>query len=58
MYRDIFRDMHDGSFWSRAKAGDLIEVGRLVHRKVGEVVPTLAPHTEPEPIPTCPVADA
>lgn len=57
MYRDLFRDMHDGSFWSEPKAADLIDVARLVRRKVAEIVPALGAKTAPAPISSCPAAE-
>ena len=57
MYQDMFADMHDGSFWSGVKAGDLLEVGRLLRSRAAEIVPSLAPRPRPV-IPVCPAADA
>ncbi len=59
-YRDLFNDMHDGSFFAPARLGDLIEAGRLVRRAaqsaVGKVIPSMAPPPE-QPTPACPAAE-
>jgi collagenase-like PrtC family protease len=57
LYRDMFADMHSGAFWSPMKPWDLVDVARLVRKKVAEAVPGATPKAR-EPIPTCTLADA
>jgi collagenase-like PrtC family protease len=56
LYEDLLADMHDGSFWSEVKAGDLIEAGRLLRKRAAELVPGLAPERAYE-VPACPAVD-
>lgn len=56
-YRDLFKDMHDGSFWSFGKR-DFVEVGRLVKNLAGGGRSSAAPAPVPAPLMAgCPEMD-
>ena len=55
MYKDLFQDMHDGSFW-QPPSGNFVELARLTRRTVGRLVPALAETSAPPP-PTCPMSE-
>ena len=51
-YRDLFEDMHTGTFWS-PRPRDLVDVGRLAVQKAREVATgALSPEPVPPPV-TC-----
>lgn len=58
-YRDLFSDMHDGSFFAPPRPGDLVDVGRLARRVVRSAAERIAPSlTAPSvPVPACPMGD-
>ncbi len=60
MYKDMFSDMHDGSFWSEMKARDFVEVGKIVRRKVQELAPGLTGGNAlpADAVPPCPMSEA
>lgn len=62
MYRDLFKDMQDGSFFESVKARDFVEVARLTKRlvkdAVTEILPdSIVPKDPPPSFGTCPTAD-
>ncbi len=63
IYRDLFNDMHEGSFWSVPRPADFVEAARLTRRvaqtAASRLVPSMVPPPPPEQpiIPSCPMAE-
>ena len=60
-YKDLFNDMHTGSFWEMTPR-DFVSVGKLTRKLVREVADQVAPGVFPSrsaqpPLPACPMGD-
>lgn len=62
LYRELFADLQDGSFWSATGPADFVSMARLVGRRLHEAASRALPGLVPEPAatpaaPACPAAD-
>ncbi|HEX9103984.1 MAG TPA: U32 family peptidase [Polyangia bacterium] len=59
-YRDLFSDLHDGSFFAPPTMRDFVDVGRLTRRVARSAAERLAPSLAQaaSPVPACPMSES